>query len=161
MENKIKAFTLMEVTITMLIAAVAISITYTAYRIVSHSYLDYKKKQDKMADIMVADKLLKKDFLSALRITRSDRGLVMEQAEGKINYVFFEDFMVRNQFALSTDTFKMTLKETSYWFENEEKDVGELLDEFDLSIQSEGQSIPLKYRKQYSSQDLFDNYASN
>lgn len=161
LNKKVPAFTLMEVTIAMLIAAIAIAITYTAYRIVSRSYLDYKRKQEKTADLMVIDQRLRSDFESAKRITKSLQGIIIEQSGGKINYVFSKDLIIRDQFTLRTDSFKMSLNNIHYLFERQDKEAGAILDELELSIQADGQPMPLSYKKQYSSQDLFEFYASN
>ncbi|PTT01384.1 hypothetical protein DBR11_07490 [Pedobacter sp. HMWF019] len=161
LNKKVSAFTLMEVTIAMLIAAIAIAITYTAYRIVSRSYLDYKRKQEKTADLMAIDQRLRNDFESAKTITRSPQGIIIEQSGGKINYVFSKDVIIRDQFSLRTDSFKMSLDNIHYLFERQDKETGAILDELGLSIHADGQPMPLSYKKQYSSQDLFEFYAGN
>ena len=49
-KHRIKAFTIMEVTVTMLIAAILIGITYTTYSIVLKSYNSFTTKNADMAD---------------------------------------------------------------------------------------------------------------
>lgn len=155
LNKKLPAFTLMEVTIAMLIAGIAIAITFTAYRIVSGSYIGFSKKQDELAGFVMLDKLLKKDFLSAKHIVKSQEGLVMEMEGGLINYRMDSGFMLRDQFSLRTDTFKLQVNSLAFLFETNVVEEGQSIDQFNFETVVQGQLIPLQYRKIYSAQDLF------
>ena len=155
LNKKLPAFTLMEVTIAMLIAGIAIAITFTAYRIVSGSYIGFSKKQDELAGFVMLDKLLKQDFLSAKHIVKSQEGLVMEMESGLINYRMDSGFMLRDQFSLRTDTFKLQVTSPAFLFETNVVEVGQSIDQFNFETVVQGQSIPLHYQKIYSAQDLF------
>ena len=154
-KQKIPAFTLMEVTITMLIAAVAISITYTAYRIISGTYLNYSKKQDRIAAFTLADRLLKKDFLSADHILKTTEGLNFQSSGGIISYLFRDSCLMRSQHALQTDTFKIPVTAASFTFEHAAAADDTMVDQLEYETQLEGQPTILTYRKLYSSQNLF------
>lgn len=153
--NKVPAFTLMEVTIAMLIAAIAIAITFTAYRIVSGSYLDFTRKQEKIATFITADKLLKQDFINARHIIKTEEGLMMEMEDGMINYHFKPDYILRDQFSLNIDTFKMKINNSSFLFERGVAEEGKSVDQLSFNAEVDGQSIALYYQKVYSAQDLF------
>lgn len=155
LNKKVPAFTLMEVTIAMLIAGIAIAITFTAYRIVSGSYLGFSKKQDELADFVRIDKLLKEDFLGAKHIVKSPKGLVMEMEAGLITYHIDSGFMLRDQFSLRTDTFRFQVNSPAFLFENNVAEEGQPVDQFSFETVVEGQLIPLHYQKIYSAQDLF------
>jgi type II secretory pathway component PulJ len=154
-KKKVPAFTLMEVTIAMLIAAIAIAITYTAYRIISGTYLNYAKKQDRIAAFTVADKLLKRDFLTADHILRTAEGLDFQSGQGVIKYQFKDTCVLREQYALQTDTFKLQVKTIRFTFENETAAEGAEVDRLDYHTRLEGQPISLLYQKTYSAQNLF------
>ncbi len=166
--KKIPAFTLMEVTIAMLLTSLVIGITYTAYRLVSRSYVDYVHKQEIMATFLTADKLLKQDFSQARRIIRSgenvehstdadDRGgLQIETDAGIIRYVFTPGYLLRDQFALRVDTFKITIKAPVFFFENVPAENGTLIDQVHFETRLEGAPLTLNYKKTYSAQDLFE-----
>lgn len=153
--KKIPAFTLMEVTIAMLIAGIAIAITFTAYRIVSGSYIGFSKKQNELAGFIRLDKLLKQDFIAAQSIIKSPEGLVMEMKGGLISYQLDKDYVLRDQFSLRTDTFRLKLDNTGFLFESNEVADGQAIDQFGFETLVQGQLIPLHYRKIYSAQDLF------
>jgi len=145
--KKVPAFTLMEVTIAMLIAGIAIAITYTAYRIVSGTYLDYTRKQDRVAVFSVADRLLKKDFSRASHISRSANGLLLESGTGNISYEFAALYILRKQGTLPADTLKLPVKTTVFSFEHHESLEDDPVDQLDLQTQVEGEVISLLYKK--------------
>ena len=154
-KHKVPAFTLMEVTIAMLIAAIAIAVTYTAYRIVSGTYINYTKKQDHVATFSLADQLMKKDFLQADQILRTQDGLDMLSPGALISYQFKDSLMLREQHSLETDTFKLQVKAPRFSFENQDVAEGAAVDQFDFQTLLEGEVIPLSYKKTYSAQSLF------
>lgn len=153
--KKIPAFTLMEVTISMLVAGIAIAITFTAYRLVSRAYLDFSLKQQRISDLSTADKLLKQDFIQGKKILKAPEGISIVTMEGTIAYSFYPDYFLRRQYALRTDTFKIKTAGLSYLFEGEQVAEDERMDEFSLQEEIEGSLIDLRYYKLYSAQDLF------
>jgi type II secretory pathway component PulJ len=153
--KKIPAFTLMEVTIAMLIAAIAIAMTYTAYRIISGTYSSYAKKQDRVAAFSLADRLLKNDFLGADHIIKTTEGVDFKSGNGLISYQFKDSLMLRSQHVLQTDTFKFPLKTVCLTFENMEAEVATEVDQLEYETSLEAQPITLTYKKRYSSQNLF------
>lgn len=152
--KRIPAFTLMEVTISMLIAAIAIAITFTAYRLVSRSYVDFSQKQQHISELITADKLLKQDFVKGSIIMKGPKGFSIVMREGTIDYSFHPDYFLRQQYALRTDTFKIKTTELNYLFEGEEVAEGESIDQFTLKEEIQGAMIDLRYYKLYSAQDL-------
>lgn len=156
LHKKIPAFTLMEVTIAMLIAAIAIGVTFTAYRIVSGVYLDFTRKQNKVATFTTADQLLKQDFFKAKRIIKFNDGLTFEMKTGLINYSFKDDYILRDQFSLGIDTFKLKTSRLIFLFENEEAMNGHLVDQCSFETEVSAEPALLYYRKVYSAEDLFE-----
>lgn len=155
LNNRVPAFTLMEVTIAMLIAAIAIGITFTAYRIVSGSYIGFSKKQEELAGFVRLDKLLKQDFMAARNVLKSSDGMVLELEGGLIRYQIDPAFILRDQFSLRTDTFKLVVGKAGFSFENNDVEDGQLMDQFGFETVVQGQMVPLHYLKIYSAQDLF------
>jgi len=153
--KKLPAFTLMEVTIAMLIAAIAIAITFTTYRIVSGAYFNFSKKQEMVATLTTMDKLLKQDFINAKSIVKTEDGVFLEVNKGIITYSFKDNYVLRDQFSLRIDTFKLQVNELVFSFENNVVEEGEEVDLLNFKTQLEGDLIPLQYPKTYSAQDLF------
>ena len=155
LNRKLPGFTLMEVTIAMLIAAIAIAITFTAYRIVSGSYFNFYKKQEKVATLTIIDKLLKQDFIKARSIVKTSDGVFFEVNNGIVTYSFKDDYILRDQFSLGIDTFKLQVKDFNCSFESELVEEGREVDLLSFKTELDGDLIPLQYLKIYSAQDLF------
>jgi hypothetical protein len=138
-----------------LIAAIAIAIMFTAYRIVSGSYIEFSKKQVELAGFVNLDKLIKQDFIAAKSVLKSSTGMVMEMENGLIRYEIDKDYVLRDQFSLRIDTFKLSTSNTEFFFEKNTVDDGNTIDQFGFETVVLGQLVPLHYHKIYSAQDLF------
>ncbi len=155
LKKKLPAFTLMEVTIAMLIAAIVIAITFTTYRVVSGSYFNFNRKQEKVAMLTTIDKLLKQDFIKAKSIVKTADGVFFEINDGIVTYSFKDSYILRDQFSLGIDTFKLQVNDLNCSFENEVAEEGQEVDLLSFKTQLDGDLIPLQYLKLYSAQDLF------
>ena len=153
-KQKVRAFTIMEVTVTMLIAAIVVMIVYTAYRIIGKSYTDYDQKNKMISELVVADKILKKDFSDALDIKQTSDGIELSMQEGQISYVFGEKFIVRNQNQLRLDTFDLTNNKVVLKFKNSEAGVDHSIDNLSLNCIFNKRNITLSYYKVYSAEQL-------
>lgn len=160
---RVKAYTILELTIAMLIAAILIGITFTAYGIVSKSYGLFKAKNEAVARLGQLDHLLSRDFNNA-ELIESDRGHLQIHQSGasEIEYEFGNAFIVRK--SISIDTFKIA--NSNLKFLNQREDIsgqGGRIDELSFTINFQNVTIPFHYRKQYSSENLINtnNYALN
>ena len=156
MNKKLPAFTIMEVTIAMLVAGIAIAITFTAYRIVSGAYLNFGRKQEKVAAVTLLDKLLKTDVRQASRVLKTEDGLSLQLEQGLIRYSFTDTTVLRNQFTLRTDTFKLVVKDLGFSFEQHSAEEEGLVDQLGFKVVLAGDVVPLQYQKLYSATDLFE-----
>jgi hypothetical protein len=165
--KRVAAFTIMEITVAMLISALVIAITWTAYLSFSKSYQSYNKKHEDMAVVLTLDEVLRKDFDRAEMIRRDSSGMVVQFADHTIRYAFNTAFVLRTVPAVKTDTFKVKSDSLSMSFESipvnevsEDKEKNRI-DQLDLSFFLEKEKIPYHYRKTYSSADLIHrkNYA--
>lgn len=160
--TKLAAFTILEMTIAMLVAAILIGMTYTAYGIVSRSYLSFIGKNKDMENAVQLDKLLKKDFFRASAISGDKHTIVLKTDSDKVTYTFNPDVITRTQGI--TDTFKVQIVSVGTSFENHPTDDNPtpvsqgLLDDLELTISCQDQNIPYHYHKQYSSVNLFQQY---
>ncbi|WP_299352886.1 hypothetical protein [Mucilaginibacter sp.] len=157
-KHRISAFTIMEVTVAMLIASIAIGITYTVYTIVSRSYAIYKVKNNNMAVLIRLDELLKNDFEHAAIISKTQNGLVFKSPDKLVIYEIEPDFIIRTSGI--TDTFKVKAPEINTAFENtpiteiNAEEEQNRIDELQLIILFDTKKIPYHYYKLYSSVNL-------
>jgi len=157
---KIQAFTILEVTVTMILAAIVISITYTAFDIISRSFQNYKEKQEEVAIMVKVDELLNKDFNRAtLLLKNGPDGIILKSNDQQTEYLFGDSSIIRT--TLMADTFKVHMEDlqmynerklvTTETFDNEK---AVRIDELSFTITYQERKIPYHYYKQYSSENL-------
>lgn len=159
--NKVKAFTIMEVAITMLISAVLIGIAYTSYSIIIKSYNAFNNKSSKLAVLYTLDHLLKQDFDQAAFISKDETAIVFKKDSSLITYEFYPDLVTRKSTRI--DSFKVQTDGLITNFESAPvlglAGSGELerIDELLFNVQFEKEKIPYHYTKIYSSENLIEN----
>lgn len=158
--QRIKAFTIMEVVVTMTIAAILMGITYTSYQIINKSYSSFNVKNNEMAALERLDELLKKDFNRAEIIEKDEKGIVVKSRRDTIQYEFAPDFILR--ISAITDTFKIKNEGPSTSFEGQLIDGQGLseeenrLDALSISLLFQNEKVLYHYHKVYSSVNLFN-----
>lgn len=163
--NKVQAFTILEVTISMLLAAIVIGITYTSYGIISRSFLSFKARNEDIAMFTRVDQLLKRDFEQASDIyTNNNRVIIKKNALSVMSYEITPSYIVRN--ANIIDTFKVNTLHYQMLFEGKIKetidnnsatldnDENDRIDELLFTISYKNENIPFHYHKLYSSINL-------
>jgi type II secretory pathway component PulJ len=153
--HRLPAFTIMELTIAMLLSALVIGITYTAFRLVNQSYLDYQRKHSDLSVRIRLDELMQRDFLNSVDVRQSQDGVIIIAGKCSISYKFEQSRIIR----LSTvaDTFQVVGINPRSFFEHKslsESDEGKRVDEFSFELSFKQGFFPYHYKKQYSSQIL-------
>jgi hypothetical protein len=158
----LKAYTILEITITMIISAIVISITYTAFGIVSGAYSQYKTDQEGLLELTQLDGLLRKDCAMAKRITNGADGMIFTGEDKRVVYVFSPSNVIRTSGII--DTFKVATQDFSTSFEHLSVAHSEgaqsdstIIDELSFEIVYKNRLLPYIYHKQYSSADLMIN----
>lgn len=156
-QYRIAAFTIMEMTVAMLLAALTVGITYTAYRMISRSYQSYDEKNQRLSVFIRVDQLLKKEVERADRMERTIDGIALDDIGGRITYHFTPGYILREQYSLERDTFYVTGQDLHTFFEGKEiTQEGQLLDQVSWTASIESGHFPLIYTKKYSAAVLFD-----
>jgi type II secretory pathway component PulJ len=160
-KHRLPAFTIMELTVAMLISAIVIAITFTAYSMVSSSYIDYTKKHNELAVLIRLDELLKKDFNKAGAVYKEQDGIKIINDKQIVKYRFEGEQVLRT--AVITDTFKVAASNLAFSFENTslliELSTNEeynRVDELGFNVSYKEQNFPYHYSKQYSSENLIN-----
>lgn len=154
--KKVSAFTIMELTVAMLISAMVIAVAYTAFVLMGNVYRNYHTRQTELAVLMRVDELLRRDFTRAEFITYRNDSLCFWVDSQQVRYAFSGDKIIRKSGII--DTFKVEGKLPVYLFEGS---VLELrpdtlrVDEMYFDINYMKNSFPYHYKKQFSSAELF------
>ncbi len=158
--GKVKAFTIMELTIAMLISAIAIGISYSIFLIVSHSYQSYLTKSAQVATAQRLDAVLQRDFDRGLLVSKDTSGIKIQYPSGQVIYKFDTAFVVRK--TATSDTFKVKTDSLRFSFEgkafSEYQTPGpqNRIDQLDVTAFLEKQKITYHYHKIYSSANLIN-----
>ena len=147
----------MEITVTMLVVALLIGITYTAYGIISSSFERFNRKQEEIAVLLTVDGLLKRDIAHAGSVVRDAGGLTFFSSFDTVRYEFRPDEIVRIK--TRTDTFRVRPLALRCSFEKEPVEptgnTGDArIDELTFKLICQETEIPYHYYKSYSASDL-------
>ncbi len=157
-KHKVKAFTLLEVTITMLITALLIGLTYTSYGIIVKSYRSFTAKNEATVVLVNLDHVLTRDFDKADMVLKEDNGIVLKSDQNLIKYSFNATSIIRE--ALKADTFNVQIQNLQTSFEHspitevQEMEDQNRIDELTFTLLYQNEKIPYHYRKRYSAVNL-------
>ncbi|WP_407427537.1 hypothetical protein [Arcticibacter sp.] len=152
---RVAAYTILEMTIAMLLAAITIGITYTAFSMIGQSYRHFDKDNKEHTSFVLVDKLLQKDIQGAVLVSSTSEGIDIKDSKGNIRYIFTADYILRDQYEVSRDTFYIPNRDLRALFENEEVMTEErLVDYIAFFATLNSREFPLVYRKYYSSTEL-------
>ncbi|HWZ34687.1 MAG TPA: hypothetical protein VNW51_00930 [Mucilaginibacter sp.] len=158
MKGDLKAFTIMEMVVAMLLAAIAIGLTYTVFSIFTQTYSGYTRKNQLLAVPVRVEQLLGRDFDQAINILRTDSGLICESDQRPIIYQFSRNYILRKQ--IVSDTFKVNMDQFETFFEKlpvietDSTDAKSRIDELKLKLSVENQPVTYHFLKLYSSANL-------
>lgn len=153
---KIKAYTLMEVTVAMLLSAICISICYTAYGIIGDYYHLFHQKNQLADQVISLRHALEKDFLKSSLVLKQEDGFELLVDTTKIHYAFDEHMVLRKLGALHTDTFKLEIQNLKTYFERSEVMEIAIIDQVDFTVfLDKNTSTAIQVKKLYSAKDLF------
>lgn len=156
MQRRIKAYTLMEVTVSMLLAAVCISICYSAYGLINNYFSAFQKKNAITQEVLTLNATMDKDFLRAKYIIRTANGIHIKSPDQLISYNFGEQEVLRSVSGLRTDSFHLSPVNIIFRFRGHEVQERDTIDQVNLDINLGAvRQIAITKGKQYSAQDLF------
>ncbi|QKJ31050.1 prepilin-type N-terminal cleavage/methylation domain-containing protein [Mucilaginibacter mali] len=159
MKQRAAAFTLVEMAIALLISALVIGMTYSAYTIVLHAYSIYKTKNDRLFMLTRLDELLKKDFDRSQHVFFADNAVICDYGAEQAVYHFRDSMVVRVKGI--ADSFKLSHTPVIALFEKQEAGFASnapsnLVDDLSFSVKSEKDTVVYHYHKTYSSFNLIN-----
>ncbi len=98
--KKLKAYTLLEVTVVMILSSISIGITYTAFGLLHNSYNGFRARNSNMSQLILSDRIVKKDFSGSTRIICVVDGLLLQLDSGQLNMSSAMDlfYVISSQF---------------------------------------------------------------
>jgi prepilin-type N-terminal cleavage/methylation domain-containing protein len=153
--KKFKAFTIIELSISLLISGVVISIAYYSYLLLSKQYKTQLTKSDQIRECLLFRKIVQIDVMHSYFIKDSGSILLFENSNSSVLSTYdFEDSFVVRRHSEFTDTFHF--KTDNYWFVHL-NDSSSLINRIDILFNSGKDYFGASFNKVYSVQQLLMN----
>jgi Tfp pilus assembly protein PilE len=109
--RKIKAFTITEIVVAMVVSAIVISIAILAYLVVSKQFTQYKALNDELLKVYEVNYLVQQDSFeaNAMEFILEENSLTFTGQNQSIQYEILNDKLVRHEKG-RTDTFNMAME---------------------------------------------------
>lgn len=149
---KIKAFTIIELVVVMILTAIIATIAYLAIQNTQQSYSLFENNTDEALKISRFRTLLQKDFETSQYATFENNQLILTTEKGIIRYTFQESNINRTIKNVS-DNFEINSNNFITSFQKEPTNNG-YIDFFQFNIQLFERERTLSFIKKYSSVNL-------
>jgi len=151
----IKAYTLIEMAVGMLLAAITISVCYTAYGIITSYMVSFQHKNSQAEEVLSFRHAFEHDLQFGNLVLKNEGGLVIFSDTTRVSYHFSERFITRKLNEGQIDTFKLAEIKTDTFFEGAPVMGTDTIDQLNLSVVLGSQLVPMQFHKTYSSVNLF------
>lgn len=154
MRIRYKAFTLLEMTIAMLIAAVCMGIAFYVLRTFSQMGEAQQREKQAAFQLQLFQHRMQKEFLEADQIRFVDNALMLDRDIGQTRYVFLDSAVIRSQQDIPTDTlYGQPEQLTVEYIKNLRQEVVEVCL---FELQTENERYPFVLQKEYSAENLIN-----
>lgn len=153
---KLQAFTLLEITIAMVLVAIIAGFAYYALNTFAHLAIDQQiKKRDKYQVELLMHRL-STDWNQAETISYDDNVLLMNDSLGAISYTFLDSLILRNQYKLRIDSFylKIEIINTETLAKNNYD--SRLIKCIHAAIHLNNKNIPIELYKEYAAYQILN-----
>lgn len=152
--NKIKAFTLTELLIGMVISSIVIGIAYYGYSAVNEQLHRYQKIKFEMTELLQLKSNLESEFFEAETVTLEEKRLLF-LGKDTLEYLFDDSLIYRKSNDV-LDTFRVNTNNISISSIDGSK-TGELVNEFSFDASMFEQTQRLSFFKDYGANTILNN----
>ncbi len=160
MKNKLASFTLLELTISILLTTVVVSLGYVGWDLLQKQTISWRKKLVNMHEQMDVLTQLQHDVFAAVKLTQEeDNIIVCQQKEMPKNarYEFETERIIRHQ-ATRVDTFTIPILSWNFKPVNEHN---LLLEKIEVFLKAQDSLVSWTASKQYDAQKLMEDGCKN
>lgn len=153
LRHKFKAFTIIELVVTMVITSIVIGIAVALYLTLDFYFRDTVYEYEKNNDILLTETMIKNDINNSRTITENNTGFYVLTTGNKIiRYEITDNYIIRHT-DISSDTTFYNITDLTI---NTLKHNKDLVNEIVIYIEQEKINIPLHFYKKYSNDVLFE-----
>jgi hypothetical protein len=162
MNKQLKAVTVIELAIALLISAIVIGIAYNSMDVFERLYHRFQANNDRNYQLVVFNKIMKSDLDKADVIYKSGSGILLKiNDEDWIKYEWYSDFVLRNKVQSGLDTFYLQSSVIQLYFNGQEQNIdNQVIDQIDIEITRKEEILNAIFAKKYGA-DIYINYAEN
>lgn len=156
MKPKLRAFTLFELLVGMIISAVVIAGCYTGYSIAYKRYLSYCTIKREITGVVQLNAILNREFFNAVSVNYEENALIFDSpGAAPLRYEFDEYFILRQEGEI-TDTFNCSGSNFVPEYLETEHLSTPLLTGFSFDLTLYGEILHLSFEKQYTSEMIMN-----
>jgi prepilin-type N-terminal cleavage/methylation domain-containing protein len=151
LNRKIKAFTLIELVVTMVISSIVVMLAFTCYEITYKQYLNFRKSNNTVTQVILFNSLFKQDVLLSDLVSKTDDNDITLRMNDSVsvNYSFGSNYILRKYNELTPDTFPITSVTVKEQFQNNLVDENGLVDDITISGVVRGENVFFSCSKEY------------
>lgn len=159
--NKLKAFTLMEMMVVMVVSSVAISICFACFNLIQRQFLRFKERQEAFSVHLEIDRLLTKDFSDCRHILKTQQGCSCIYDSHTVSYDFLDGMIVRSDSA-QRDSFNIPLSQIEVRQTGQDvAENGEMIDELIMRFLIDEDEFSLSFQKLYGADSWLHDHRPN
>jgi hypothetical protein len=148
----LKAFTIVELAVNLLISSLVIGFIVSSFLVISKLHNSHKAKSEKLLKDEKLRYLLNKDVFEADFIFKTDNGFELKSNKAMAQYVWKDSLFIRN-FNEKKDTFIFNDLNLALKFENQDVSYKQLIDE--ISLRSNNLNF-ITLQKEYALKELMN-----
>ena len=153
---KVKAFTLIELVVVMIISGILFSIAYFSFFIISQRFNHFSSASSSVMEISNLQTILNKDFDEAEFLQLQGDDLIVKKDSLELLYHFEEDYLLRTQLD-QVDTFHIPIENKSYYFKNAIYYLNTgYIDELEFTSEYHDEKFHFHFHKDYSTEQLIN-----
>lgn len=151
---RIRAFTIMEITIALLLSTILIMMCYEFFSIIQREVAAQKRNSDDRLQELMFRKYIETDFYNAKGIYLTDSGIVIKSDTMEIKYVFQDSLILRKQ--ILVDSFKLVPIAQEYWDDSLRVYIsGSILNKLNLKLLQSDKEISIGLNRTFGSDVYF------
>ena len=129
----VKAFTLLELIIVLLLCSLIVGVAASTYLYVNKNFIEFKLNNEKLANVQKLQALLENDFFKSLTMKKVKDILLIITKTDSIKYYFNNNLILRNQNEIY-DTILFSKSNVKYYINSFEEESDGIIDEIFLQI---------------------------
>lgn len=157
---RLKSFTLIEVTISMLLVSILSAFIYYTFTTFNGLLSDQQIKKMAQYEFDMLCHRLQWDSHHTNSMELQDNMLRMYDSLGTIDYIFREDHVLREQYQLRTDTFFVATPAPVFQTQQAGTPLDNFVNSYVVSLTFQDNTVQVPLQKAYSAQQLIDGLPS-